>query len=194
MEELQRIGVKLFCREGESVDLVELIPVFHRWIQTAAVEDMLIDVADYSHVPDGPGVLIVAHEGIYSLDETDGRRGMMYYLRRPAVAGVAARLLLAARRALRACTLLEAEPELAGRMAFDTGELEVFTNDRLLAPNRTGTLDMLAPAVDDLLARLFPGSAPQLERRRPEARERFSLTIRVGEQVDVATLLERVAA
>ncbi|TFH21660.1 MAG: hypothetical protein E4H03_10115 [Myxococcales bacterium] len=194
MEDLQRIGVKLFCSTGDSIALVEFIPVFHRWIQTAAVEDMLIDVADYSHVPHGPGILLVGHEGIYAMDETGGRRGMAYYFRRPEAEGLTERLLLAAYRTLAACRKLETEPELDGKLTFDAGELEVFANDRLLAPNRTGTLEKLAPAVDQLLARLWPGSTPQLERRGADGRERFSLTIHVGEQADVATLLERVAA
>ena len=194
MEDLQRIGVKLFCSTGDSIDLVEFISVFHRWIQAAAVEDLLIDVADYSHVPDGPGILLVGHEGIYAMDETAGRRGMAYYFRRPEAEGLADRLRVAAHRTLAACRRLETEPEFSGKLMFDAGELEVFANDRLLAPNRTGTLEKLAPALDQLLARLYPGSTPQLERQQADRRERFSLTIRVGEPADVATLLERVAA
>ena len=129
MEDLQRIGVKLFCSTEDSIDLVELIPIFHRWIQAAAVDDMLIDVADYSHVPDGPGILLVGHEGIYAMDETDGRRGMAYYFRRPEAEGLTERLLIAAHRVLAACRRLEAEPELGGKLTFDTGELELFVND-----------------------------------------------------------------
>ena len=59
IEELQRIGVKLFMVDGVSVRPREFVPVFHRWIQTQAVRDqLLIDVADYEHVPEGPGVLL----------------------------------------------------------------------------------------------------------------------------------------
>src|SRR4030095_5221476 len=69
IEALQRIGVKLFAADGSSVQPREFVPIFHRWIQTQAVANhLLIDVADYAHVPDGPGVLLVAHEGNFSLD------------------------------------------------------------------------------------------------------------------------------
>lgn len=30
-----------------------IVKMFHRWIQQAAVPGLLIDVADYLHVPDG---------------------------------------------------------------------------------------------------------------------------------------------
>ena len=36
----------------------------------------LIDVADYSHVPDGPGVMLVAHEGFFSLDQENHQPGL----------------------------------------------------------------------------------------------------------------------
>ena len=80
---LERVGVKFFCDAGEAVELSELIPVFHRWIQTNALGRLLIDVADYSHMTEGPGVILVGHEGIYAMDETGGRRGLVYYVRRP---------------------------------------------------------------------------------------------------------------
>ncbi len=43
---LQRIGLKLFCADGVAVRPHEFVPVFHRWIQQHAVDQMLIDVAD----------------------------------------------------------------------------------------------------------------------------------------------------
>ena len=41
--------------------------MFHRWIQTRAVDGLLIDVADYTHLKDGPQVLLAGHEGNYSM-------------------------------------------------------------------------------------------------------------------------------
>ena len=38
---------------------------------------------DYSHVHNGPGILLVAHEANFSMDETDGRRGMVYIRKQP---------------------------------------------------------------------------------------------------------------
>jgi rhodanese-related sulfurtransferase len=48
-------------------DLEPAIAVFHRCIQRGWLEGALIDVADYRHVPQGPGVMIVGHDLDYSL-------------------------------------------------------------------------------------------------------------------------------
>lgn len=199
MDDLQRIGVKLLCRNAEqresdgALPLVDVIPVFHRWIQQAAVPDLLIDVADYSHVKSGPGVLLVGYEGIYALDETDGLRGVTYYFRRPAIEGIEQRLHLAAHRALAACRLLESEASLASELQFDSSAIEIYCNDRLNAPNEPGTLEALAPAIEGLVGRLYPGAVPELERRGPQSRERFSLVVKTEDSPGIETLLERVA-
>ena len=74
--DLQRVALKVFLTDDSVLDPRDAIPVFHRWIQTHAVDGLLIDVADYAHLPTGPTVLLVAHEGHYSLDRTHGRLGL----------------------------------------------------------------------------------------------------------------------
>ena len=60
--------------------------LLHRWIQIAGSGcgkwTIAIDVADYTHLPDGPSVLLVGHEGNYALDCRDGRQGLYYYRKR----------------------------------------------------------------------------------------------------------------
>ena len=74
--QLQKFGVKLFINTNGSYESKDYIPVFHSWIQNNAVEDhLLIDVADYSHIQDGPGVMLVAHEGNFSLDQENQQPG-----------------------------------------------------------------------------------------------------------------------
>lgn len=133
-----KLGIKIFLDPPVDVPAEILIPIFHRWIQNGAVEGTLIDVADYSHVPGGPGVMLVAHEAHYGLDQGGGRPGMLYNRKRPYEDGLAldGRLLAAVRATLRACVQLESEPELAGTgLSFDAGSLELVFFDRLLAPN-----------------------------------------------------------
>src|SRR5689334_10419959 len=76
--EIQHINVKLFVQDPASVNLERLVPIFHRWIQDQAREEILIDVADYRHVPAGPGVLLIGHEANYSVDNTGLRLGVRY--------------------------------------------------------------------------------------------------------------------
>jgi len=55
---LQCVNVKLLAKDPEDVDLEPLIPVFHNWIQGQVFEELLLDVADYRHVHEGPGVVL----------------------------------------------------------------------------------------------------------------------------------------
>lgn len=48
-------------------ELQPAIPAFHRFIQRGLVEGALLDVADYRHVPRGPGVMLIAHDVDYGL-------------------------------------------------------------------------------------------------------------------------------
>jgi hypothetical protein len=129
--DLQKINVKIYLEKGEDIPLKTFIPLFHRYIQQNLLEGLLVDVAEYTHVHQGPGVLLIAHEGNYSLDETDGKRGLLYNSKRLKVSDGAECLKTAFRRALKACELLEKEPELNGKLKFDPSRLRLFINDRL---------------------------------------------------------------
>ena len=131
--DLHKINVKFFVEKGTEVSLHDFIPVFHRWIQDDKLEGMLVDVTEYTHVYQGPGVLLIAHEANYSLDETDGRRGFLYAQKRVPEGKSDAHLKTAFRRALQGAALLEKEPEFAGKLKFSTAHLQVMLNDRASA-------------------------------------------------------------
>src|ERR1700716_4440222 len=78
MNPIQHVRLKTFANEPTAIDPGDAIPIFHRWIQDRVCPEMLIDVADYRHVPNGPGVMLIAHEANYSLDNTKGRLGLLY--------------------------------------------------------------------------------------------------------------------
>ncbi len=185
--DFHKIGVKVYA-EHPLDDPLDLIPVFHRWIQQSLLDDLLIDVADYSHVPQGPGIMLIAHEGNYALDETTGRPGLAYYSKRELAGGLDERLATVLGKALAACRLLEQDSELRFR-----GEaLQVFVNDRLAAPNDDASLAALEPVLGALAARLYPGQEISLERADTDPRERLGIELRAPEAVTVTTLLERL--
>src|SRR5580704_3214712 len=112
--QLQHVNVKLFASDGASVDLEPLIPIFHGWIRDRVFEEMLLDVADYRHVPNGPGMTVIGLQANYSVDNTDGRLGVRYN-RKAALEGTnGERLRQAAHAALSCFQRLEAEPSLKG--------------------------------------------------------------------------------
>jgi hypothetical protein len=169
--DLYKIGVKIFVTNPEAVNLHDLIPVFQSWIQQQKIEGhQLIDVHDYSHVHDGPGILLVAYEGNFSMDQEDGRLGLFYYRKQPLQGGLEANLKGVLQIAHQACKLLEAEPKLSG-IKFEMDQILVITNDRLLAPNDAATRTMLETVIASTLG------AAQLAPQAEDSRERLAFVV-----------------
>jgi len=189
--ELHRIGIKVPMQEGLALPALEFIQVFHGWIQAHTLPGTLIDVADYSHVHHGPGILLVAHAGNYSVDEIGGWRGLSYYSKHPVPGDLTARISAVCRLALQACDLLERDARFGGKLRFNAGELELFANDRLEAPNTAATETTILPALKLLLGKLYPGRECKMT-REPDARERFALKIVSGASVTAAELLTKI--
>ena len=66
--ELQKLNVKFFMEQPNRVALADFIEIFHGWIQ--ATDGIYHDVADYSHMQAGPGIVLVANDANVSVDET----------------------------------------------------------------------------------------------------------------------------
>lgn len=189
--ELHKLGVKVFAENGRDVGLLEFIPVFHRWIQGQVLDDLLIDVADYSHMHAGPGIVLVAHEGNYGFDETGERRGLVYYSKHELPGYLHDRLVVVLKKALAACRRLEQEAEFMGRLRFRADELQIFANDRLAAPNTDETFAAFEPVLRALLDKLYPDTVYDLV-RESDPKERFAVTIRAARPLEPATLLNRL--
>src|SRR6202158_4501360 len=156
--QLQHVNVKLLVRNPVEVDLEPLIPVFHDWIRDQVGEGLLLDVADYRHVDPGPGVVLIGHDGNYSVDNTDNRLGVRYNRKAALDGSNQDRLKQAAHAALTACQRLEAESRLGGRLRFTGQEIEIFINDRLLAPNCDATREAVKSDFQIFAEKLFRGS------------------------------------
>ena len=195
----KRVDVKVFVQDGASVEPAELIPVFHGWIQRTAIKDeLLIDVADYEHVVDGPGVLLVGHEAQYGFDCTRGRKGLLYSQRRAKIDGGFQKVLeYTLVHALRAAALLEKEEALAGKLKFSSQELLIRINDRLNAPNTPATWKAVESDVRAVLGMAFgsdysvePGAASN---DKPWNDELFSLVVKSKSASNVDALLSRLS-
>ncbi len=168
--DLRKLNIKVFLEKGEELPLKLFIPVFHRWIQQDKLPGMLVDVAEYTHVFQGPGVLLIAHEGNYSLDETDGKRGFLYNQKRPVGTTEEANLSTAFRRAFLACSLLEKETEFAGKLKFSPNRLRITLNDRLAAPHEDWSLEEMEAILKNFLDGFYGGApyqlAPEMDSRK----------------------------
>ena len=192
IEELQRLGIKLFGADGAAVAAREVVPIFHRWIQTSAVADqMLIDVADYSHVPDGPGIVLVAHEGNFSLDFAHGGVALTYFRKQPLPGTFDDRLHSVARTAVAACRLLEDDPAIGNRLRFRGDQLVVLCNDRLIAPNSPEARLALQAPVERWLQAVY-GTAECRIGIEADPRERLQLRAAAAQPLTLRQLGERL--
>jgi hypothetical protein len=173
---MQHVNIKIFAKAGENVNIADAIPIFHRWIQKRDLPELLIDVADYSHVPEGPGVLLIAHEANYSLDCARDQLGLLYN-RKAAESGEAQQQLRQAYdAALSACKRLEQEPEFQGALQFDPSRLEVVFNDRLMHPNTDESWRQVQPEVSRFFDGVLGIGQYSLE-RMGEPRERLRVAV-----------------
>lgn len=186
--DLQHANAKLFVRDGDGLHTGDYTGVFNRWIHERALAEMLVDVADYGHVHQGPGLVLIGHEANYSLDQQGGRLGLLYN-RKARVEGTReARLAQALRSALVAAQKLERE---AG-FEFDGSEVEITINDRLLAPNTPETVAALKPALEAVFDRLYAGQAYTLAHASTDPRQRLTVRVVAAASFDVSTLLSRL--
>ena len=190
-----KLSIKLFTDPAlRALGSPEFVPVFHSWIQTHAVADhLLIDVSDYDHVPNGPGTLLVAHEGNFYMDRGEGRQGLVYQRKQPlADSTFADRLAFVFRTAVEAAARLESSPAVEGRVRFKTDEAVLRIHDRLLAPNNPETFSIVKPDLERFFKAVYPRGDVRLEHRL-SPQTLFEVRVKSSEAPTMGALLDRVA-
>lgn len=176
-----KVQVKLFSQRATHVD--DYVPVFHRWIRENVLGELLIDVVDYTHVPDGPAVVLIGHESDYSLDRTGGKLGFLYVNKRTPEL----RFPEALRRLFRAASLLESEAVPGDRVSFRTDELLIRVADRLHAPNDEQTYQRLVPELRAGIAELYGARSVEIA-RFGSSKELFAVSARIAQAPSLAEL------
>ena len=180
IEGLQRICVKLYAPEPGVGDQT-FIPIFHEWIRDQAIDNLvLFDVADYAHVPESPGVVLVTHEASFSLDRSGGLFGLLAQRRVNGSDEAADIIATTLRHALQMAAKLEEDPRLAGKLAFDRSRVLIEANDRLRAPNTDEGYGALEPVVSTAIKAVFSDSTPRVTRVDNDPRDRLAADVRVG--------------
>ncbi len=191
-----RITARFFLAAPDAADPGSLIPVFHDWIRRGDVVDgLLIDVADYHHVPDGPGVLLIGHEWDRAVAFDGDRPAVVSVSKRGLEGDLATRVQAVVADALHVAASLADDPATGwAEVALD--EVEIGIPDRLFAPNTPESLAAIGGEIAAALAPLNDGATPALEQhgdtRRP-FRVRVSLSGSLGVR-DAADALRAVAA
>jgi len=191
--ETNLFNIKHYLQDGAALDQDALIPLFHEWIRDGLIsDDVMIDVADYRHVHEGPGVMLICHEAHYAMSESEGRPGVMYSRKRGESEGdLSSRLRAALTRSLLFCEAVEKATSLDESMRFNGGELLFQVGSRLALTNTEEDYQSVREPLQAFFDGLYGEDGCSLSR---EGNPRDCLTIRVKStaSVNVATLLERV--
>jgi hypothetical protein len=185
---IQHINIKFYLEDPESVNLADFAAVFNTWIQQQRLEELLIDVADYLHVHNGPGIMLIGHEADYSLDNRAGRLGLLYNRKEQLDGSTEEKLIQATRAALTVAQILENENGLK----FNGSEVQVIINDRLLVPNTVETLAALETDLKSFFNQLYGGAEVSLS-HNSDPRERFTVNVKTESKFDVDTLLKNLS-
>lgn len=189
--DLQGINIKFFAADANGLAPTDFIHVFNSWVQASNGE--YYDIADYSHVHAGPGVLLIAHEANISMDYTGNRLGLLYNRKQPLGGGNIEKLEFVFETALEFCHLIENEPAFKERIRFRGNEALFLINDRLLAPNTKESLRALRPDLEKLAGKLYGGAPFSLD-HDPDPKRRFSVSIKTPGAFEVDALLENLGS
>jgi hypothetical protein len=184
------LQLKIFLTpdSAKAVPPEAFVPVFHRWIKERLLPELVIDVANYLHVPDGPGVVLIGDGSDYFMDQREGRLGLLHSRKR-ASAAPADRLRDLARRTLDVAARLEREPALSGSVHFSPNELVFRVNDRLAAPTTDATFAAVQPELERMATQIFGG--PFELTRSGGLKDLFTVRMTSPASAPLATLLER---
>jgi hypothetical protein len=188
--ELQKINVKVFTEEPNQVPLTDFVDVFHSWIQ--ATDGVYHDVADYSHMEAGPGIVLVADDANVSIDETGNRRGLLYSQKRKLNGSNLEKLTTVVRSALENCQRLEQEPALRGKLRFAGNQVEILVNDRLIAPNSGEIFEKIRPEIDFLARCLYASTNFTLSWNAQDPRQRLRVAINTPLTIEIRTLVNNL--
>ena len=161
LNSLERYKLAIFAEPVAAVSAKAIIPVFHKWNREQSIDELLIDVADYTHLPTGPNALLVGHEANLAIEVSANCVGLCYIRKRNAPEKLVQNLVSGATTLLQAAQLLESDSDAMpdGNFTFQTEKLVFSPNDRLLAPN--------TPEIAKTLEKTLQSFGEHLHRTKP---------------------------
>ena len=187
---LQRIQIKIAAAAPPGMSLDPFLEIFARWRKESHPAEW-VDLADYAHLPRGPGIVLVGQRLNFAFDLSDPGPGVLYSARKGLTGSHAERLLSALRACLELSKRLVAEPEFPKDARLRTDSLEIRFNDRLETPNTPSTDAELRPAVEQVLNTLF--GTGEYELRAPaDLGDCYGFSVRAKKAEPLDALLDRI--
>ncbi len=173
--DLQRIDVKLLLDAPAAPDLDPFLTIFDRWRRVEDHPCDWVDLADYAHMAQGPGILLAGKRDRYAVNLNPPGPGLLTSTQSGLSGGLRERFAAALRRARELNAALTSEPEFPADFQTREGCWEIFVNDRLGFPNDDATDARIRPAA----AAAFGVNPQQLARHAdPLGRLGYSLRAR----------------
>ncbi|MDX1565545.1 MAG: hypothetical protein R3236_09080 [Phycisphaeraceae bacterium] len=188
----QRLSIKLFFTQDQLPEANEQIAMFHRWIRDKKLNGLLIDVADYAHVPEGPGIMLIGHEADYAIDRGSGGPGLMVTRKRIDAGDLTAAVKQTCRLALAAAEAL-ADESLSAPMEVATDRMRVLVLDRLQYPSEGGDLQGWVEQIGAAVSKVA-GSQAVAEPVPDDGRGPVTVDLKITEAISLQELSQRAAA
>ena len=180
---LQNIQWKIHLDEATVGDHHDWFKVFATWIPDSP--EVFVDVADYSHVVDGPVIFLSGHLEAYTLDKTRGRFGLLYERRQPVETANPETLKASLKTTLTHASWVEGDATFKVKPKFLAGDVTFIVNNRAIAPNTDETLATLKPELTALFDVVYGAGNYTLEREQ-DKRQRFMVHVKTKAPVTVA--------
>jgi hypothetical protein len=175
-----KVCVKVYASESSVEDDAALfVPIFHEWIRDRAFDLVMLDVADYAHAPDSPGIVLVCHEVSFSMDRSDGRLGLLAQRRTPVEGTAEDAVAKTLAHTLEVAKKLQGDPRVSKVMRLDVSNVRVESNDRLRLPNSDSGFTAFAPVVVEGVRRLT-GVGATVSRIVNDPRDRLAVEARIS--------------
>jgi hypothetical protein len=184
------MDVERFCLKflaQRPVDEAVFIPIFHEWIRLKKLPGTLIDVADYRHVPEGPGIMLISHEINYAMDHLGGQFGLSAQRKLGPGATHQERIVDLAKRLVLFGSLLETDGRVED-LQLEGGRFLYQANDRLRAPNTDEAFADLKPDLEAAATALYGEQRVSITRVENNPRDRLSAIVETTGTVELASL------
>ena len=161
---MHKFGLKRKIKSLQT-DIESFVPMFHNWIQEDRIPNhIMVDVVDYKHISDGPSIMLIAHEGYFSLDFEDNELGLLY-MRKTQLGDNVSETLSAIQQILDfAIELIKIDSAIGEKIEF-SDEYQLLSNDRFEFPNNAESEKKLLQAASGVFSdavlsvpKMFKGS------------------------------------
>ena len=193
--EIQYLNLKIYTKNEKQPPSDDFIMIFHNWIQNTSGDELLIDVADYSNVTAGPGVMLIGHEANYSVEYgPEERFGLLYNTKMNRDGSNQDRIRYAFKQIIQAGLKLENDQRLKSKIEFGGQELQLTLNRRSLSPNNETTFNTVKGDMEAVLSQIYPDSTYSINRTSTDPRERFSIQIKINNTTALSQLWENIVS